>query len=403
MILSILIAFFLGLLIGFFTGLIPGVHINLVGSILLSGVIFPPSSLPAPVIIVFVVSLSIAHTFVDGIPGIFLGCPNDDSSLSPLPGHQFLLKGKGFLANVYFLQGCLIGLFSFFLLSLPLFYLMPSLYSYFLPVMWLVLITCSAFLVFSQEKWFFAIIIFLLSGILGFGSLNLGLSQPLLPLLGGLFGGSSIISSLFENSVIPKQRTMKSFSFFNDFSYKSFLDNFQTILISSPIVSFLPGLGSGQAAVIASSISGNSRKDFLRLIGGINVLVLGLSFVAIASISKARTGSAAIILTSLHSFSLSQLSLVLLVSLIAGILSLFFSLYVSKKISSTISLVNYKLVSVIVLLFITSLTFFFCGLTGLLVFFVSSCLGLLTISWGVRRTNLMGCLLIPTIIYYLPI
>ncbi|MEK6919170.1 MAG: tripartite tricarboxylate transporter permease [Nanoarchaeota archaeon] len=401
MIFSLVIAFFLGLFIGCFTGLIPGIHINLVGSILLSGVIFSPEIFSSYQVIVFVVSLSIAHTFLDGIPGIFLGCPNDDSSVSIIPGHHFLLKGEGFSASVYFLQGCVFGLLCFVLIALPLFFVIPKIYLYLSPVMWLVLISSSLFLIFSQGKWFFAFFVFLLSGFLGFSSLNLGLSEPLLPLLGGLFGGSSIIFSLFEDNFVPKQTIVGLDKFFG-FSWDSFVKHFEILLISSPLVSFLPGLGSGQAAVIGSSFIDDNREDFMRLIGGVNVLVLGLSFVAIAAISKARTGAAAVILSLVPSFSLNDIYVVLFVSLIAGIICFFVGIFVSKKISSIISVVNYKLVSLLVLALIVFLVLFFCGFLGLLVFSVSSLLGLLTISLGVRRTNLMGCLLIPTIIFYLP-
>ena len=47
---------------------------------------------------VFIISMSITHTFLDSIPSIFLGAPDADMAMAILPGHQLLLEGRGFEA-----------------------------------------------------------------------------------------------------------------------------------------------------------------------------------------------------------------------------------------------------------------------------------------------------------------
>jgi len=45
-------------------------------------------------------------------------------------------------------------------------------------------------------------------------------------------------------------------------------------VIASPLCSFFPGLGSGQAAIIGNMISKTNRKDFLFLLGATNTLFI---------------------------------------------------------------------------------------------------------------------------------
>jgi putative membrane protein len=81
--------------------------------------------------------MSITHTFIDFIPSIFLGAPDEDTGLSTLPGHEFLLKGQGYYAVKLTVIGSAIAIISltflipFFILVVPKIY--PS------------LIVCSAF------------------------------------------------------------------------------------------------------------------------------------------------------------------------------------------------------------------------------------------------------------------
>ncbi len=88
-----MLSLFLGIITGALTGLTPGIHINLIGVSLVSlssSVFINPFYL-----VTFITSLAITHTFIDFIPSIFLGCPDTDTELSILPGHELLKKGHG--------------------------------------------------------------------------------------------------------------------------------------------------------------------------------------------------------------------------------------------------------------------------------------------------------------------
>ncbi len=401
MILSYFLALLLGIIVGSVTGLIPGIHINLVGGLMISSSLFLIDKFGVFESVIFLVSLSIAHTFLDMIPGIFLGSPNDDSSLSSLPGHALLKKGRGFEASIYSIYGGLIGVFSFVILIPLTLWFIPRVYPYLQSIIFYILIFTSIYLIFSQKNKFLAFFVFVLSGFLGLSSLNIGLSQPLLPLLSGLFGSSSLISSIIDKTSIPKQEITRLRDI--KFRLKDFWSTSKALLISSPIVSFLPGLGSSQAAVIGSNlIDSNNRKSFILLIGGVNTLVLSLSFVGLYTINKARTGAAAVIPYFLDKILISDIFLILIVILVSSFIASIIAFYSSRVFSLHINRVNYRIVSVITLTIVTSLVFWFSGFLGLLVFLTSSALGLFAIYSGIRRTNLMGCLIIPTIIIYWP-
>src|SRR3989338_10970310 len=130
MLLEIILALLIGTLAGIFTGLIPGIHINLVGAIIVSLSISLLSNIPAIYMGVFIVSMSITHVFIDFIPSIFLGAPEDGTELSVLPGHEMLKQGLGFQAVKLASLGCLYGILIFVLMTLPLSLIVKKIYAF---------------------------------------------------------------------------------------------------------------------------------------------------------------------------------------------------------------------------------------------------------------------------------
>jgi putative membrane protein len=103
----------------------------------------------------------------------------------------------------------------------------------------------------------------------------------------------------------------------------------------------------------------------------------------------------------LENFSLNYLYIILLSILISGILAFFLAIFLAKLFSKNISKINYNNLSFGILVFISALILIFSGVLGLFVFIVSAFTGLTCIYSGVRRTHLMGCLILPTILLYL--
>jgi putative membrane protein len=393
MLIEILLSIFIGVFAGTFTGLIPGIHINLVGTVLvgLSATMF--SWINPIYLIIFIASMAIAHTFVDFIPSIFLGCPDTDTQLSILPGHELLKEGKGYEAVMLTAKGGFIAVFVLLLISFPLSFIISKVYESIHSVMfWILLATCFL-LIFTERKKFTALFVFAISGLLGLCVLNLEqLKEPLLPLLTGLFGNSMLILSINNKIQLPPQEITNP--------KIKMLKPILGAVIASPLCGFLPGLGSGQAAVLGNTISRTDKKGFLFLIGATNVLVMGLSFVSLYAISKTRTGAAAAIQQIIGILSWKALLILLISVLISGIISFFITKYLTKFLSRKINKINYTTLSIITLIFLTIIVFKFSGFLGLLVLIASTFVGIYCNSLMVKKTQMMGCLLIPTMLFY---
>jgi len=398
MIFEIIWAIILGVIFGTFTGLSPGIHINLVSVILIS-ILDKFHSIPLIALASFIVSMSITHTFVDFIPSVFLGAPEEDTFLSVLPGHEMLKQGKAHEAVVLSLYGSLMAL-GIIIIFIPIFILgIPLIENFIKTFIAFILIFVSCYLVLRDKNWIYAATIFSLSGFLGYATLNLPVKEPLLALLTGLFGSSALIVSIKNKTKIKKQKVTKIKKI--KLSKEEILKSFFAAIISAPLSSFLPGMGSGQAAIIGSELIKQSKRGFVTLIGAINTIVMGLSFVTLFVLGKTRTGSALAVKRILSEITISDLTTIIMVVIISGLISFIISINLSKIFAKKIHRIKYPKLSLIVLFFLTMIILMFSNFLGFIVFIISTFLGIFTILSGARRINLMGVLLIPTIIFYL--
>lgn len=387
----------LGVFVGTITGITPGIHINLISIILVS--LITPTAEKIPLIIVFIVSMTLTHTFMDFIPAIFLGAPDEDTGLSIMPGHDLLLKGLGHHAVKLTIIGSTIAIVSLVVI-VPLFSLfIPRIYPFLNKMMGWALIWISILLIYTEKNSKTkAIIIFLLAGILGFGSPNIGIKEPLLPLLTGLFGSSTIIYSIKTKTKIPEQKIEKL-----PILKKDLIKPSLTTILVSPICALLPGLGASQGAIIGSVITGKTSKEqFLILLGSINTIIATLSFYILFLIKKSRTGVASAI-SQITNITNKEMILIFTTILISTIILIPYTNFLSKKFAKYINKVNYSKISLSILLLLSLIIIFISGYLGFLVFISSTLIGLTCIELNVRKGFLMGSLLIPTIIYYLPI
>ncbi|PIN90953.1 hypothetical protein COU60_01265 [Candidatus Pacearchaeota archaeon CG10_big_fil_rev_8_21_14_0_10_34_76] len=398
LILEITFALLLGITAGTITGLIPGIHINLIAVILLANLSNLTSFQPT-VLAIFIVSMATTHTFIDFIPSVFLGAPEEDTFLSILPGHEMLKEGKAHEAIILTLYGSLFA-FLVILFFTPIFIIfIPIIYPTIHLALPILLIFISSYLILREKYILTSLIVFLLSGFLGFSSLNIPINQPLIPLLTGLFGTSALIISLKDKPSIPPQNICKLKEVIP--TKKDFFKSIFGASISAPLCSFLPGIGSGHAAVIGSELVEQSKKSFMMLLGAINTIVITLSFVTLFIINKTRTGSAVAINKLMPSLTQTDLITLLIFSFISGLIAFFIALFISKFFSSNINKINYRFLSITIIGFLTILTIFFTGIIGLLILIASTALGIFAIKSAIRRINLMGVLLIPTIIFYI--
>jgi len=398
MLIEILFAILIGVLFGVICGLAPGIHPNLVAVVSLSISPFLLQYFDPLVICIFIIGVNITNTFLNAIPNIYLGAPEAGMELSVLPGHRLLLEGNGYKAVALTVIGSLLAIIIIILLTPLLIPVVKFGYPLIKSLIPYILILASIFLIYREKKsriW--ALNLYLLSGVLGLATLNLPLSEPLFPLLSGLFGTSTLILSLLEKSKIPNQKIE-----FPNIKFKEYAKDLSGGTFASIICGFLPGLGSSQAAIISSSFQKKtSSESFLVLVGSIDTAVMVLSFVALYAIDKARNGSVVVISQILQTFNLDYLVIFLGATLFIGGISTVLSLWLSKIFSKIIMKVNYFKLCLWIIIMIVGLVFILTGFLGVLVLIVSTFLGFIPTLRNIGKNHLMGCLLFPVILFFL--
>lgn len=396
--LEILIAIILGIITGIISGITPGIHINMISLLVLS-----VSSLLAKLfhiniitLGVYIIVVGVTHTFLDSIPSIFLGAPDENTILGVLPGHRYLLRGNGLMAVKLFTIGSFFGLI-FGIILFPILYLFTRyVYSNLEPYFAIILIASCIFMLWRDEKKIWATIVFIISAILGITVFSINMKDPLFPMLSGLFGISTLIISINDNNYIPKQ---------NDETYTK-LENNKTFLsliagnISAFIVSTFPGLSSSIAAVMSVQFFKDlGDKGFMVLMGCIGTSSFVLSLVALYTINKARNGAVIVISKLIPEITLNTLSIFLIAALIAGAISVIVTLWAGRIFSKNISKINYKFLVITIICFVTTLVIILTSWKGLLVLITSTALGIIPGIVKIQRTQTMACLIIPVITY----
>lgn len=400
MLIESMIALFLGVLAGTFTGLFPGIHVNLVAVFLLAASPALIKITTPLVLVIFIVAMSITHSFLDFIPSIYLGAPDEDSFLSVLPGHQLLKEGNGHEAVVLTLYGSLTALVIILIFTPIFIFLFPIIQNAITSLIPFLLIFISLFLIFREEEYLLSLTVFALAGFLGLLTFSLPIKEPLLPLLTGLFGASALIISLKNpDSKLPNQNILPLKKI--KLAKKSVFQSIFASALTAPLCSFLPGIGSGHAAVIASELTEQNPRSFLFLIGAINTVVIAMSFIAIYAINKTRSGVAVAVNEILQKISLTDLAIIILTIIVSSLISFFLGVQLSKLAARHIHKINYKTLSLSTLIILFIVNFIFTNLLGLLVLATSTSLGVFAILSNSRRINLMASLLIPTIVFHL--
>jgi len=397
--LEIIFALFLGICAGIVTGLLPGLHVNTVAAIVLSALAFLTKYFSFLSLGVFLVAMLITHSFLDFIPSIFLGAPDDGGTvLSVLPGHRMLLQGKGYKALKLTVMGG-IGAYFIGLLTLPLFFVFIKYgYVYLEKIVAPAILSFSLLFILSENKlrgktW--ALLIFLLSGTLGLLALNnLQIKEPLFPLLAGLFGISTLLLSAGATKKIPEQKFDSEIDFGKWWVHAKGS-------VCAALMSVLPALGSAQATILAQFFSRRkSAEEFLIIVGGINTVSVLFVLTTLFLINKARTG----VIAAMKQFLVLDFysySILLAASFAATGIAVLLTLVLGKYFANRIWKIPYRKLSLAILLFIFALVGIFSGFLGLFVLSIATAIGIIAPKVGVKRIHAMGCLVIPVLFYFI--
>ena len=395
---ELVIACFIGILIGTTTGMIPGIHVNTAGAILFASSSFLLTFLSPEFLCVLMVAMSIAHALIEFVPSMLLGVPQEGTATSILPGHRMVLQGRSKeVIRIVSVGG--FGAIIVTILMMPIFAVaLPIMHDLTKPFTWIILLAASVYLTYSMTNsmrdFLWSLLLFILSGILGWIIFQTPISSgvSLMCTFSGLFGISTILFSLNDSSTIPHQ---------NKF------------YITGAILGFLPGFGPAQGTVIAQAASGTNDNDdddtvnFLLATSGLNVSDCLFSLIAIYIIGNPRSGIAVYMSYLISEMTLNHLMIFIFASLIAVSVSLVLSLKLGDSFSRLMGGVDYKKLSIGVILLQILILYIFIFYYQAPVFYMtlalitSTAMGMLPHYIGVGKSHLMGILIVPAIVIYM--
>ncbi|MCZ7393206.1 MAG: tripartite tricarboxylate transporter permease [Candidatus Methanoperedens sp.] len=425
----LLISIFFGFFLGIISGLTPGVHVNNFALLLVGLSPFFASIGFAPFYIaVVILSNSIAHTFLDIIPSIFLGAPEPDTALAVLPGHALLMEGRGAEAVRLSALGSAGAVFVSLLMVIPMAFFFLTIYNTINAYIGWILVLIVVLMIATENgevvegqgslvhlKFkMYAVILFFISGLLGiFAFGNEGLMQPLvkfgepsilLPLLSGLFGASMLVISLMTKSEIPPQQEKCRF----ELSERRIVRAMFTGSIAGSFVAWLPGVSSAVGTIIARLFvreekGADSSKEFMVSISSANTSNAIFSLIALYIIQKARSGAMVAIdkLVNIKEWELSVIIILLIVIVFVSVISYYTTIYLGDRVAGFLSGINYSKLCAGVLAGLSFMVFMFTGWFGFVIFLISTPIGMMASFAKVRKTHAMGVIMLPVILYFL--
>ena len=412
-----------GIGVGAIAGLLPGVHVNNTSAILLG--LTPAivaSGVPALYVAIIIIASTISQSFLDIVPSIFLGAPDEATVMAVMPGHRMLLEGRGVEAIRLSAMGSGLAIGVSLILIVPLSFFFKALNGPLQDNMGIILIMISALVVLSNRgsgpfaesperirsiAW--AAAIFLACGLLGLAAFKAeSLLSPLvliaspsvlLPLLSGLFGSPTLLLSLRSSPEMPLQhKTTLSLA------GKDILKSAIVGTAAGAIVSWFPAVSTGVATTITGIFSKRRDADnrkYLVSVSGVNTANAIFSLVALYVIGHPRSGAVAAAQSALGPIDFGTFILLAFVMCLAGILTYPLTIAVGGSAAGIFSHLNYRMLNASVLIFLMAMCLAMTGFLGLAIFLIATLTGLAPSFVNVRKTCLMGVLLLPCITYFI--
>ncbi len=396
----ITVAMFLGIIAGCFTGMIPGLHINLLSALLVSGASSIGTGVHAYHIATFIISMSVTHTFIDAIPSIYLGAPDPSQFLTALPGHRMFIEGKAHKAVSLTVIGSLLGLL-FSLSFLGLFVLsLPHLYNAIGGHIGHILIFLVIFICIdlsSMAKTAKRFLFFMVAGCYGAIIMSISsLTNPMFHMLSGLFGLSILIDSLRSGSEVSVQRLDDAVP-----GREAILPSF-IASIAGLFAAFMPGFSTSQNAVALSRLFKKMDPErFLVLLGSLDTSGMVASLASFYALERARNGSIIAVKDMLGAIGQDVFLILVLVMLVSGPLATILALRLSRTMSHLVARIDYRRLVLSVVASIVLISFLFDGLLGIFILLCCTATGLYASYHGVSKNYLMGCIMLPVIIFFI--
>ncbi|MCI0503628.1 tripartite tricarboxylate transporter permease [Candidatus Micrarchaeota archaeon] len=371
-----------GLALGFLGGLMPGLHSNTLISVLAS------MDIDDGALALMIIGLFPAHMIASFVPSIFFGIPESGTVVAVLPGQRMVLRGEGLSALRTVIMSCVLAAllsFALFPVSLEFF---PLAYAALRGMMGHVLLAVSLVLLARGKNPLLSAAIFLLSGILGHFALGSEMQDPFLPLFSGMFAMAAMAN--YRKGMVPEQKEPAGRE--PDFGFVKFT---LAGVVLGLMADLIPGVGSpSQIATFATIFMPLGTLGYLAMISSVSVSQAVFSLATSASIGKSRVGATAWLSESID---IGENLMLLLPLFIISMALAALLVYAMRKHVARIASLDFSKANLFLALYLIAITFVIDGFAGLGILALSSALGLLTLKIGVERTNLMGAIIVPTL------
>ncbi len=379
-----------GIALGTVAGLVPGLHVNTIAFAIAQ---HPGSETTS--MVVLLVSATVAQYFSEWIPSIFLGAPEETTSLSLLPSQRLVLEGKAGEAMQQALNGSVVGTLLALLLGVAFVQFSAHQLPFIQSVTGGVLAYCIIVSVWAEKrvsKKAWSVFFIFCSALLGFEATRYS-GMAIFPLMAGLFGSSQSLYNTLFPPAIPEQEKEPEPSPIR-------LGDSMVGGVAGSVVGLLPSMTVSQSLNAMQSIRGKWDSKRFVFVSSVAIASSNIfSFAALYSIGVARTGSAAAIqsIAALHESDWTWIASTVLFS--AGFCYAW-TKWLSKNALPIFVKAPKRALNAAVFAFTGVVSLYFTGWAGFGIWATASALGIACISGGIRRSSLMACLTIPTIAWY---
>ena len=396
--LGIMLGAVVGIGCGVVSGLIPGIHANTMAGVLLSLQALLLVWFDPVVIASAMFAALVTHTFLDCVPGTFLGIPDADTSLAVLPAHSLCLEGRGEEAVRISALGSAAGVALSLPLALAFVLVLPALQP---GIDWgigLVILAVGGYLIVVSESPGWALAVFGVSGVLGLFTLRYsflawpagGESGVLMPLLSGLFGIAVLLRA--SHGLMPAQH-------FSGIDLPPGAIRRGSVLgsVAGALVGWLPGLSNATANALLTSVIGydSNPREYILATSAANTVNAFLGLAALYAISRTRNGVMAALAAAEE---VPPVTAVLLAGALAAVGAYLLTILLSRAAwwfgGVNVTMLNYGVIAFVVLL-----SLFLCGPFGGLVLILATAVGYVPTLVNIRRVYCMGVIMVPVMVY----
>ncbi|GLI45869.1 tripartite tricarboxylate transporter permease [Methanoculleus bourgensis] len=398
MLFSICCGAVIGIGCGVISGLVPGIHANTMAGVLLSLQALLLAWFDPVVIASAMFAALVTHTFIDCVPGTFLGIPDADTSLAVLPAHSLCLEGRGEEAVRISALGSAAGVALSLPLALAFVLVLPALQP---GIDWgigLIILAVAGYLIVVSESPGWALAVFLVSGALGLFSLRYsflawqvgGESGVLMPLLSGLFGIAVLLRA--SHGDMPAQH-------FTGIDLPPGAIRRGSVLgsIAGALVGWLPGLSNATANALLTSVIGydTNPREYILATSAANTVNAFLGLAALYAISRTRNG---VMVALAAAKEVPPGTAILLAGALAAVGAYLLTILLSSM-AGWFGGVNVTALNRGVIVFVVLLSFFLCGPFGGLVLLLATAVGYVPSLVNIRRVYCMGAIMVPVMVY----